>query len=154
MATINKDSEEASEKPVNKILNAHRPLQPCKSAAGRLQDEKYKSTNDMVKSSSELSVNDIMPRRRSRSAPLTLEASIVATELTRLSDALATKYTLQKVSVLNRIRRHTLASPSEREHDRRSFHFDYHNYQNLQIENLTIEEGEETPPEYQRGTSV
>ena len=152
MATVKNGEEEAPKRPVHKVLNEHRPLHSCKSAAGRLQDEKYKSTNDMTRSSSELSVSDIMPRRRSRSAPLTLEASIVATELTRLSDALTTKYTLQKVSVLNRIRRHTLASPNEREHDRRSFHFDYHNYQHLQIESLTIEE--EVQPEYQRGTSV
>ena len=154
MAGVDETSESFSsvlqqdeKKPFNK--NLHRPLHNCKSAAGRLQDQKYQSANDLkVSDPNDLNVNQ---RRRSRSAPLTVEASIVASELTRLSDMLAQNYILSKSSISSRIRRHTFGSPKDKENERRSFHFDYQNYKGLTVDYLTISE---ESPELMRGTSV
>lgn len=134
-------------KPVNK--NLHRPLHNCKSAAGRLQDQKYQSDNNLkISEANEFSIDH---RRRSSSAPLSVEAVDVADELTRLSDKLAQSYIRQKNSLTNRIRRHTFGSPRDNENERRSFHFDYQNYNDVLVESLTISE---ESPEFMRGTSV
>lgn len=134
-------------KPVNK--NLHRPLHLCKSAAGRL-DTRYQSANEL-KVTDPNDPNIEMTRPRSRSAPLTKEASIVASELTRLSDKLTQSYILKRTSIASRIRRHTIGSPNDNDTDRNSFHFDYQNYEGLTIECLTISE---ESPELMRGTSV
>ena len=139
--------QQDQKKPINK--NLHRPLHNCKSAAGRLQDQKYQSANNLkISDANEFSIDH---RRRSSSAPLTVEAISVADELTRLSDKLTQSYILQKTSITNRIRRHTFGSPKDKENERRSFHFDYQNYEHMEVECLTISE---ESPEFMRGTSV
>lgn len=147
------DVNENKKSPVKSFANGHRPLHAVKSATGRLQDldGKYQSASNLDGVPSELRASTIDERRRTKSAPLTIEAVNVAEGLTQLSDKLTQKYTAKKPSIASRIRRHTFGSPNET-HDRRSFHFDYQNYDNYRIENDTI--AEEITPDYQRGTSV
>jgi len=145
------DVNENQKSPVKKLANGHRPLHAVKSAAGRLQDQdgKYKSASSLDGTPAELKVSCVEERRRTRSAPLTVEAVSVAQGLNHLSDILTQRYTAKRPSVANRMRRHTFGSPNEIE--RRSFHFDYQNYEDMMLENDTI--AEETH-EFQRGTSV
>lgn len=136
-------------------MDGHRPLKHVQSAAGRLQcsqngSDKNKSTSSLVQQAavSDLKVSSVEFRRRSRSAPLTLEATKIAQELTRLSDLLNVQYTV-KNRAISRVRRHTFGTSNE--HERRSFHFDYSNYEELRTDLNMI--SEETP-DFQRGTSV
>lgn len=81
-------------------------------------------------------------RKRSHSAPLTIEATKVANELKRLSDALNFYYTAVKKNHVDgqQLRRHTFSE--RRRADtvgaRQTFHFDYDNY--------FVDESSETNP--------
>lgn len=105
------------------------------SASGRLQDYTSRKKGDKSKSVADLStpnalrISSFETRRRSRSVPLSLEATQVASELKRLSDTFNRRYSTRRVGSAGnpRNRRHTFATSKDVE-NRRSFHFDYENY--------------------------
>ena len=106
-------------------------LRQPKTASGRLQnikeDEKQKSALNLSRSLLENSDGEF--RRRTRSAPLTLEVANVASELKRLSDSLHRTYSAKK-GKKQLSRRHTFDIPGEKNDEkRRTFHFDYDNYE-------------------------
>lgn len=138
---------EASSTKHDAINNTHKPLKAVSSCAGRLQgqteEKEHKSASLLDISGNDLEAVD--RRRRSKSMPLTLEATQVAKGLKKLSDTLSYRYESKRKE---RPRRHTFGSAASNE-DRRSFHFDYQNY-NLNEYDGVIDE----TPEYERGTSV
>ena len=115
----------------NDSKKSQQPLHQSQTASGRLQnieeDEKQKSALSLSRSLFENSDGEF--RRRSRSAPMTLEVAKVASELKRLSDSLHRTYSASK-GKKQRSRRHTFDVPGEKDDGKRkTFHFDYGNYE-------------------------
>lgn len=132
------------------LRNPHaqrKPLIHTNSCAGRLQRLGVETEADKAKSLLDVSGHEdgsIERRSRSKSMPLTMEATEVAKKLKRLSDSLSSRYVNK---ALVRPRRHTIASPDNTDNNRLSFHFDEKGY------NSFVDPIDEAP-EYQRGTSV
>jgi len=107
-------------------------LSPLHSVRKKRQDSRDKekgSSSSMtdLRTAVLLNENQDFMRRRSRSAPLSVEATKVASELKRLSDSLHRTYSNKRQCKKDH-RRHTFGVSRDRETKRQTFHFDYDKY--------------------------
>ena len=93
-------------------------------------DKKRVSMSDFKTANIEVSDPEFN-RRRSRSAPISLEAACVATELKRLSDSLHTMYSSFKKKSRRQNDSHAIGESTSK---RESFHFDYDKYPDTGLE--------------------
>lgn len=135
-----------SEEEIEPVQQQHTPTNDEKrrtprvsSAQGRLQtltEEGHRSYTNTNLARSRLGTLEQESRQRSQSEPLSLEASKVAKELQRLSDALNFYYKALKRDKVRGRRRHTVGDADADVgtaaggggNNRRTFHFDYDNY--------------------------